>query len=105
MLRTSSHGFLLAVLLLPACTTQNELTLLPRTAVGVLCVTGSEPFTNFSLQPGGGTMIAILHDTTAVFRELKNLQGRTLRVHFRSGASTSAASPIRIDYYDLVKNP
>ena len=100
VLRISIPGFLLAVLLLPACSTQKELSSTQRTAVGILCVIGNEPFTNLSFQTEGGTMVAILKDTTATYRELRKLQGQKLKVQF-----TSIDSSIRIERYEIVKKP
>jgi hypothetical protein len=99
----TTRGFLIAVLFVSACGTQRDLPHEVRSVVGILYVTGNEPFTSLSLQTDGGRMLRIREDTTAVYRELRRLQGQKLRVQFRSSDATSDTSSISVERYDLVK--
>jgi hypothetical protein len=105
LLNKATHCFLIAVLFVSGCGTQKDLPHETRGLVGVLCVTGNEPFTDLSLQTDGGGMLRIRKDTTALYRELWKLQGQKLRVLFKSVHSTSDTSSITVEQYDLVKNP
>jgi hypothetical protein len=105
VLRTSTLGLLVVVLFLSACSAQRELPSSQRTIVGILCVTGNEPFTNISLQTEDGQMLNIQEDTTVLYRGLRKLQGQKLRVQFRPATSTRDPSLITLERYDLVKNP
>ena len=105
MLNNITRVLLIAILFVPACGTQRDLPQEARSVVGILYVTGNEPFTNLSLQTDGGAMLKIRKDTTAVYRELRKLQGQKLRVQFRSIEAKSDSSSIVVERYDLVKAP
>jgi len=105
VLRTSTLGLFIVLLFLSACSAQREIPSHQRTIVGIVCVTGNEPFTRISLQTETGAMLNIQEDTTMVYRGLRQLQGQKLRVEFRPAASTSDTSFITLERYDLVKTP
>lgn len=92
-------------MLLSACSAQKELPPALRTVVGIVCVTGNEPFTNLSLQTEDGAMVKIRKDTSAIVRKLIELQGQRLRVQFRSTQSQPDTSSIVVEHVELVKIP
>jgi hypothetical protein len=103
LLNKATRGFLIAVLFLSACGTQRDLSHQTRSVVGILYVTGNEPFTDLALQTNDGGVLKIRKDTTAVYRELRGLQGQKLRVHFKSFDSKPDTSSISVVRYDLVE--
>jgi len=105
LLNNITRVLLIAILFVPACGTQRDLPHEVRSVVGIVYVTGNEPFTNLSLQTDGGRMLRIRKDTTAVYRELRRLQGQKLRVQFRSLDAMPDTSSILVEKYDLVKVP
>lgn len=102
LLNNATRGILIAVLFVSACGTQKDLPHGVRSVVGIVCVTGNEPFTELSLQSEAGGMIKIRNDTSRVYRELRKLQGQKLRVQFRPPESKSDTSSISVERYDLV---
>ena len=96
-------GILIAILFVSACGTQRDVTGGVRSVIGIVYVTGNEPFTTLSLQTDGGRMLRIRKDTTAVYRELRKLQGQRLRVLFRSLDAASDTLSISVERYDLFK--
>ena len=105
LLNKVTCGILIVVLFLSACGSQKDLPREARSVVGILYMTGNEPFTVLSLQTDGGGMLRIQKDTTAVYQELRKFQGQRLRVQFRSVGSKSDTSSIAVEQYELVKNP
>jgi hypothetical protein len=105
VLTKSSYGFFALLLLLSACSAQKDLPSAEHTIVGVLCMTGNEPFTRLSLQTESGVMLNIERDTTLLYRGLEKLQGRKLRVQFRPAGSIPDTSSIILRRYDLVETP
>jgi hypothetical protein len=103
LLNKATRGFLIAVLFVSACGTERDLSHPVRSVVGILYVTGNEPFTDLALQTDDGGVLRIRKDTTAVYRELRGLQGQKLRVQFRAIDSKPDISSISVVRYDLVK--
>lgn len=93
-----------ALLLLCGCLSQKDAGADSRTLVGILYVTGNEPFTNLALQTEDGKMHVVRRDTTALYSELWKLQGRKLLVWFRLRESKLDSSLISIERYSLVKD-
>jgi hypothetical protein len=75
-----------------------------RSLVGVLLITGSEPFTDLSLQTESSRMYAIRKDTTAFYDNLRKLQGRKVQVWYRRTIPSLETSAIIIERYELVKD-
>lgn len=94
-----------AIVVLSGCRWHRELSQEPRALVGIIYVTGNEPFTNLSLRTEDGAMHMIQKDTTAIYSELWRLQGLKLRVRFRPVASKPDSSSIIVERYDIVKIP
>jgi len=94
---------LIALLFMSACGTQRDLPGDVRSVAGTVYITGNEPFTNLSLQTESGRMLRIKKDTTAVYRELRKLQGQRLRLQIRSFESKSDSSSISVEKFELVK--
>jgi hypothetical protein len=105
LLIKATRGILIAILFLSACGSQKDLPREVRSVVGILYVTGNEPFTVLSIQTDGGGVLRIRKDTAAVYQELWKFQGQKLRVRFRSVGSKSDTSSITVERYELVKNP
>jgi hypothetical protein len=93
------------MLVLSGCQWHRELSQEPRDLVGIIYVTGNEPFTNLSLRTEDGGMHIIQKDTTVFYSELWKLQGLKLRVRFRPVASKSDSLSIIVERYDIVKTP
>ena len=72
--------------------------------VGILYVTGNEPFTNLSLQTDDGRMHVIRKDSTLLYQDLRKLQGQRVRVHVRPADSKSDSSNIMIERFEVVKD-
>jgi hypothetical protein len=87
-----------------ACSSQNESTRPAESLVGVLYVTGNEPFTFLSIQTEDGAMHRIHKDTTELSRALQKLQGQKLRVRFRPPAGAADSSALIIERYEIVKD-
>jgi hypothetical protein len=96
---------LLVIVVLSGCRSNRELSREPRALVGIIYVTGNEPFTNLSLRTEDGGMHMIQKDTTLFYSELWKLQGLKLRVRFRPVASKSDSLSIIVERYDIVKIP
>jgi hypothetical protein len=105
LLNKATLGLLIAVLFVSACGTEKNLLPGKRVEIGILYVTGNEPFSGLSLQTGNGRMVRIRKDTSAVYRELRKLQGQRLRVQFRSVESISDTISIAVEQYELVRIP
>ncbi|TSA19524.1 hypothetical protein D4R75_09015 [bacterium] len=105
LLKKAALGCLVAMVVLSGCRWHRELSQEPRDLVGVLYVTGNEPFTNLSLRTDDGGMHVIQKDTTVFYSELWKLQGLKLRVRFRPVASKSDSLSIIVERYDIVKTP
>lgn len=105
LLKKAALSCLVAIVVLSGCRWHRELSQEPRALVGVLYVTGNEPFTNLSLRTEDGGMHVIQKDTTVFYSELRRLQGVKLRVRFRPVASKSDSSSIIVERYDIVKIP
>jgi hypothetical protein len=72
--------------------------------VGVLLVTGSEPFTNLSLQSENTSMYVVRKDSTALYKALWKLQGRKVEVKYRRANPGLSSSAIIVERYELVKD-
>ena len=105
LLKNAALSCLLVTVVLSGCRWHRELSQEPRDLVGVLYVTGNEPFTNLSLRTEDGGMHMIQKDTTVFYSELWKLQGRKLRVRFSPVASKSDSSSIIVERYDIVRIP
>ena len=105
LLKRVALSCLLVTVVLSGCRWHRELSQEPRDLVGVLYVTGNEPFTNLSLRTEDGGMHMIQKDTTLFYSELWKLQGLKLRVRFRPVASKSDSLSIIVERYDIVNVP
>lgn len=91
-----------AVLLVAGCRAQQESAIVSGSLTGILFVTGNEPFTDISLQTVSGRMHVIQRDTSALYSELRGLQGKKVRLLFRLPAARKDSSLIIVNHYDLV---
>jgi hypothetical protein len=87
-----------------ACLGQKESTRPAESVVGVLCVTGNEPFTFLSIQTDDGAMHKIQKDSTELYRALWKLQGQKVRLHYRPPAADADSSAITVERYEIVKD-
>lgn len=69
---------------------------------GILVITGNEPFTNLSLQTANGKVYIVQSDSTSLYKELHNLQGRKITVRYRPLPVRSDSSLITIEQYEIV---
>jgi hypothetical protein len=84
------------------CRGQKETPSEPGVMVGVVYVTGNEPFTNISVQTEDGRMHTIHKDTTALYAGLWKLQGQKLRIRFRPVDPKSDTTHMIIERYEIV---
>lgn len=75
------------------------------TLVGILYVTGNEPFTRLSLQTQDGRMYGFQDDSTGIMIALRKLQGRRVEVRGKD-IPTDASYPLLkiVDYKVLDEN-
>jgi len=105
LLKKVALSCLVVMVVLSGCRWHRELSQEPGALVGVIYVTGNEPFTHLSLRTDDGAMHKIRKDTTVFHSELWKLQGLKLRVRFRPVASKSDSLSIIVERYDIVKTP
>lgn len=87
-----------------ACVGQKESTRPAESIVGVVYVTGNEPFTFLSVQTDDGVMHRIHKDTTELYRELQKLQGQKVLLQYRRPAADADSSAMDIERYEIVKD-
>jgi hypothetical protein len=110
VLPESSEGLLNKVLVLIlalvafACSSQKAPNRPEGSLVGVLCVTGNEPFTSLSLQTSDGAMHGIQKDTTDIYRALQNLQGHKVRLRIRLQSTATDTSALIVEEYELAED-
>lgn len=92
----------LMMVIAAGCSSQRELTPATHTLIGVLHVTGNEPFTNLSLQTTDGRMHVIQQDSSDLYLSLRKLQGKKVRLQFRLPEARTDSSLILVQQYDLV---
>lgn len=102
LLMSAAMTVLVALLVAFGCRGQKGTSTEPGVMVGVVYVTGNEPFTNISVQTEDGKMHTIRKDTTALYAGLWKLQGQKLRIRFRPVDSKSDTTHIMIERYDIV---
>jgi hypothetical protein len=93
------------VLFLSGCLWNKEMSRNTRAFVGMMYVTGNEPFTMLALQADDGGVIKIRNDSSAIYRSLWKLQGQRLRIYVRSAKAPSDTSSIFVERFELLKMP
>ena len=99
---SAAVAFGIMVLGTGGCRAQREATTVLGSLTGILAVTGTEPFTDLSLQTMDGRMHVICKDTSALLTALRGLQGKKVRLFFRVPGMRSDSSMIIVERYDLV---
>ena len=92
------------VLVAFACLGQKESTRPVESVVGIVCVTGNEPFTFLSIQTDDGVMHKIQPDTTELYRALHKLQGQRVRLRFRPPVAGSDSLALSVEQFEIDKN-
>jgi hypothetical protein len=86
------------------CGSQKEVHQAAHVLVGTVHVIGNEPFTQLSIQTADHRTHIIQKDTTLLFRNVRSMQGQTIRIWFRPVNEMSDSTHIVLERFERVKD-
>ena len=101
MMKTLGLVVLLATIVC-ACGGQKETIQTKGVLVGTILVVGNEPFTSLTVQSDDHRVRIIQKDTTALYRDLWQFQGKMVRIQFHASIASSDSTHIIVDHCEVI---